>query len=234
MVCKNFRENSIQWIRQDIGLEVISSGSAIVTTEAAGEECNPECEPSFSFDIPKCSSARERKRFRFVETEEEYVYVDEDAQMKIYFDVNYMAWIILPLKARDIFSMICFNSKVNGEGFLGRVDYLECVGDSANTWERVDISTMEIDRNFVETTTTTSTTTTATSSTTPTTEVPTTACTVCEEKFKMSIPGKTIILKKVEDNLYEQTRNGDLEVSWLPYYKGWALKPKGTQGMVQS
>ena len=144
-----------------------------------------------------------------------------------------MAWVLLPLKAKNIYSMICYNSNVNGEGFLGRVDYLQCVGegDNKSTWERVDISPVEIDADFVETTTAATTTTTTQA---PTTEILTTVCTVCEEKFRISIPGETIIMKKVEDNLYEQTGDGNLEITWLPYFKAWVLKPKGAQGMVHT
>ena len=139
-----------------------------------------------------------------------------------------MSWIILPEKAKNIYSMICYNSNVNGEGFIGRVDNFQCVHDNGNTWEKVEFEPIVVDNEFEETTTVATTTIEPT-----TTQQPTTACTVCEEKFSITTPDGKITLKKISLNLYEETGKGDMQISWIPQYKAWVLKPKGTPGKVQ-
>lgn len=139
-----------------------------------------------------------------------------------------MSWIILPEKAKNIYSMICYNSNVNGEGFINRVDNFQCVHDNGNTWEKVEFEPIMVDNEFEETTTVASTTNEPT-----TTEEPTTACTVCEEKFSIMTPDGKIMLKKISLNLYEETGKGNMQISWVPQYKAWVLKPKGSSGKVQ-
>jgi len=175
------------------------------------------------------STGRSAKRFRFVESEEENVFIDSESEMKLYFDINYMSWIILPVNAKSIYSMICYhtNESIKGEGFLGKVDNFFCVGDNGKTWEKVEFDPIMVDNDFVETTTTT--TTTAEPTTTEHPPTTTTACTVCEEKFTITTPDGTIKLKKLSLNLYEETGKGNLQISWLPQYKAWVLKPKGSQ-----
>jgi len=175
----------------------------------------------------KGSPERTARRFRFIQSDEENVFVDRESEMKLYFDINYMSWIILPEKAKNIYSMICYNSKVDGEGFIGRVDNFQCVQDNGKTWEQVDFEPIEVNNDFEETTTIVVTTTTvAVTTVEPTTT--TTACTTCEEKFSITTPDGKITLKKLSENFYEQTGKGTMQIYWLPQYKAWILKPKDT------
>ena len=48
MICKTIRN---EWKLTDIELTVLSTGSPD-TTEAPFDECDENCEPSFSFTIP--------------------------------------------------------------------------------------------------------------------------------------------------------------------------------------
>ena len=137
-----------------------------------------------------------------------------------------MSWIIVPEKAKNIFAMICYNAQVNGEGFIGRVDNFQCLQDNGKTWEQVDFEPIMVDNDFEETTTVVITTTEP--------KTTTTACTRCEEKFSITTPDRKITLKKMAENLYEETGKGNLQISWYPQYKAWVLKPKGSTGKVQN
>ena len=139
-----------------------------------------------------------------------------------------MSWIILPEKAKNIYSMICYNSNVNGEGFIGRVDNFQCVQDNGQTWEKVEFEPIMVDNDFEETTTVVVTTIEPT-----TTEQATTACTVCEEKFSITTPDGEMTMKKISLNLYEESGKGNMQISWVPQYKAWVLKPKDALGKVQ-